>query len=98
MAKELAEDLSSSSTTKTKEVWNPLANEPVIEPETDEYGACSSKSLINSATIPNEATSSRTSEADDHAIAQLLQAEFDLEFDEAMKRIEKRQNKSNIAK
>ena len=79
----------------TKEVWNPLAGDPIIE--TDEYGACSSKSVINSVLIPNEASSSR-SEADDHAIAQLLQAEFDLEFDEELRKIEHSRNKSNIVK
>lgn len=91
----LAKELSEEFSTSTKEVWNPLAN-PIIE--TDEYGACSSKSVINSATIPNEASSSRISEADDRAIAQLLQAEFDLEFDEELKKIEQSRNKSNIVK
>lgn len=66
--------------------------------ETDEYGACSSKNVINSLTIPNDNLSSTASVVDDQAIAQLLQAEFDLEFDEEIKRLEQSRNKSNIAK
>lgn len=72
-----------------KEVWK----KPVIE--TDENGACSSKSLIHSITLPNEPTTSNTPEVlDDAVIAQLLQAEFDLEFDEEIKRLENNRNKS----
>lgn len=80
-----------------KEVWKPLPAVPIKE--TDEYaGACSSKSVINSITIPNESQNGSIADNDDLAIAQLLQAEFDMEYDEALKRIEQRQNKSKIAK
>lgn len=80
--------------------WKEVAKDPVIE--TDEDGACCSKSIINSATIPNVSNSNSaheiTSVADDEAIAQLLQAEFDLEFDEELKKLEHQRNKSNIVK
>lgn len=78
--------------------WKPLPAEPKPVPETDEYGACSSKSLIHSITLPNEPISRSTSEMDDAAIAQLLQAEFDLEFDEELKKLEQSRNKSKIVK
>lgn len=47
----------------------------------------SSSSVINSLNIPNEVT------AADEVIATLMQAEFDLEFDEELKRIERAKNK-----
>lgn len=93
LAKQLSDELS------TKEVWNPLARDKARDAITDEYGACSSsKSVINSIMIPDEFITSQASEADDHAIAQILQAEFDLEFDEQLKKIEQSRNKSNIVK
>lgn len=75
----------------------PKATVPI---ETDEWGACSSKSVINSMTIPNvrNDSTSTTTEQDDLAIAQLLQAEYDLEFDEEIKKLEQSRNKSNIVK
>lgn len=80
--------------------WKEVAKDPVVE--TDEYGACCSKSVINSNTIPNVSNSNSaheiTSVADDEAIAQLLQAEFDLEFDDELRKLEHQRNKSNIAK
>lgn len=79
-----------------KEVWQQMPKIPVVE--TDERGACSSKSIINSVTIPNDNNSSSASVVDDLTIAQLLQAEYDLEFDEEIKRLEQSRNKSNIAK
>lgn len=81
-----------------KKVWKePNPPKPVIE--TDEYGACSSKSVINSMMLPNETPSrSSTTEMDDAAIAQLMQAEFDREFDEELKKIEQSRNKSKIVK
>lgn len=90
MAKELS----------VKEVWKPLpAN---IKEKTDEYGACSSKSesksIINSLTIPNESKNGSIADNDDLAIAQLLQAEFDMEYDEQLKRLEQSRNKSKIVK
>lgn len=81
-----------------KEVWKD-PNPPVAVLETDEYGACSSKSIIHSVMLPNETSSrSSTAEIDDRAIAQLMQAEFDREFDEELKKIEHSRNKSNIVK
>jgi hypothetical protein len=79
-------------------VWkDPNPPAPVVE--TDEYGACSSKSVINSLMLQDETPSrSSTTERDDLAIAQLMQAEFDKEFDEELKKIEHKRNKSNIAK
>lgn len=80
--------------------WKEVTKDPVVE--TDEYGACCSKSVINSTTIPNVSNSNSaheiTSVADDEAIAQLLQAEFDLEFDDELRKLEHQRNKSNIAK
>lgn len=66
----------------------PSQTAPTVE--TDEDGACSSKSVINSLSIPNVVES----KTDDSVIAQLLQAEFDLEFDEEIKRLEQSRNKS----
>lgn len=59
-------------------------------------GPCSSKTadLIESITIPNDNQSSLTSE-DDRVIAELLQAEFDLEHDEEIKREENFRNKNS---
>lgn len=77
------------------EAWNPVpTTQPVIL--TDEYGACCSKTL-NSITIPNVSAKS-TSEMDDLAIAQIMQTEYDREFDEELKRLEQSRNKSKIAK
>lgn len=85
-----------------KEVWNPLPAPRAAAPvyETDEWGACSSKSVINSAMIPNVRTesTSTTTEQDDLAIAQVLQAEYDLEFDAEIRKLEQSRNKSNIVK
>lgn len=94
--KQIHEDFNLAKELEVKEVWKPLPKEQVVE--TDEYGACSSKNVINSITIPNDNISSTASVADDQVIAQLLQAEFDLEFDEEIKRLEQSRNKSNIAK
>lgn len=59
---------------------------------------CSSNAnyLINSIDLPNDNQSESTmnNEMDDQKIAELLQAEFDLEYDEELKRIEKAKNKS----
>lgn len=77
-----------------KEVWKPLPTVPIKE--VDEYGACSSKSVINSLTIPNESKNGSIADNDDLAIAQLLQAEFDMEYDEQLKRLEQSRNKSKI--
>lgn len=67
----------------------------VIESEIENVAGCSHKiesqvsssSVINSLNIPNEVT------AADEVIASLMQAEFDLEFDEELKRIERAKNK-----
>lgn len=48
--------------------------------------------------IPNDDNSSSSTVMDDLVIAQLLQAEYDLEFDEEIKRLEQSRNKSNIVK
>lgn len=63
--------------------------------ETDENGACCSKNIIQKPekSIPKSLT---TSVDDDEVIAQLLQAEFDLEFDEDLKRLEQSRNKSKL--
>lgn len=61
--------------------------------ETDETGACCSKNVVQANKIPAKLT---TSVEDDEAIAQLLQAEFDLEFDEDLKRLEHSRNKSEL--
>ncbi|KAG5674961.1 hypothetical protein PVAND_004905 [Polypedilum vanderplanki] len=57
---------------------------------------CSSKTadFIDSCDIPNENKSSLNGD-DDRLIAELLQAEFDLEHDEEIKRIEEKQNKNS---
>lgn len=90
------EDFNLAKELSVKETWKPL---PVAQPiETDIYGACSSKSVINSLTLPNDNNSSTTSVVDDLAIAQLLQAEYDLEFDGEIKRLEQSRNKSEIVK
>lgn len=97
--KQIHEDFNLAKELSLKEAWKPLPADPVIE--TDENGACCSKSVINSVTIPNVSNSisnSSTTELDDAAIAQILQAEYDLEFDGELKKIEQNRNKSNVAK
>ena len=54
--------------------------------------SCSSYANILSPT-PTD-----TTESDDLAIARALQAEFDLEYDEELKKIEQSRNKSKIVK
>jgi hypothetical protein len=58
-------------------------------------GPCSSKTadLLDSITLPNDNHSSIVGD-DDRMIAELLQAEFDLEHDEEIKRVETSRNKS----
>ena len=57
--------------------------------------SCSSKTadLLDSLTLQDETILSPTIE-DDKRIAELLQAEFDLEYDEEIKRLEASRNKS----
>lgn len=50
--------------------------------------ACSSKTVTCIENLQKE-------EMDDRQIAELLQAEFDLEYDEELKRLENARNKSN---
>lgn len=59
--------------------------------------ACSSKTadFIDSLMLQGE-TKSNTSYEDDLRIAELLQAEFDREYDEEIKRIENSRNKSKF--
>lgn len=94
--KQIHEDFNLARELSLKEAWKPLPADPVIE--TDEYGACSSKSVMNSVLIPNVSNSNSTTELDDAAIAQILQAEYDLEFDGELKKIEQNRNKSNVVK
>lgn len=105
--KQIVEDFNLAKELSVNEVWKKLA-EPVVE--TDECGACSSKSVIQSNTLPNAVSMARQHSAttieacktpevqDDDIIAQLLQAEFDLEFDGEIKRLEASRNKSNFVK
>lgn len=98
------EDFNLAKELSVKQVWK----KPEVV-ETDEYGACSSKSdcstsrsassiksVIQSINLPNEPTLSNVTPEvlDDAVIAQLLQAEFDLEFDTELKRLESSRNKS----
>lgn len=87
-----AKQLTSSDVKEPQKVVVP---ETVSESESENVAACSHKiesqvsssSVINSLNIPNEVT------AADEVIATLMQAEFDLEFDEELKRIERAKNK-----
>jgi hypothetical protein len=56
---------------------------------------CSSKTadLLDSIMLPND-NQSVASDMDDKKIAELLQAEYDLEYDEELKRLENSRNKS----
>lgn len=58
---------------------------------------CSSKTadFLDSIMIPNDNESTGT-EMDDKKIAELLQAEFDMEYDEEVKRVENSRNKSKL--
>ena len=91
--KQLVEDFNLAKELSVTEVWKV----PVVK--NDEYGACCSKNVINSVSLPNEPTTITTPEVlDDAVIAQLMQAEFDLEYDEDLKRRENNFNKSKIVK
>lgn len=87
-----AKQLTSSDVKEPQKVVVP---ETVSESGSENVAACSHKiesqvsssSVINSLNIPNEVT------AADEVIATLMQAEFDLEFDEELKRIERAKNK-----
>lgn len=72
----------------------PKVAEPVKKVEKYE-GPCSSKmsDLLDSLTLQDETILTPTIE-DDKTIAELLQAEFDLEYDEEIKRLEASRNKS----
>lgn len=72
----------------------PKVAEPVKKVETYE-GPCSTKmsDLLDSLTLQDETILTPTIE-DDKTIAELLQAEFDLEYDEEIKRLEASRNKS----
>lgn len=83
----LALQISSEEALKTS--WK---SKKIDATETDETGACCSKNLIQTSSIPKQLT---TSVDDDEVIAQLLQAEFDLEFDEDLKRLEHSRNKNS---
>jgi hypothetical protein len=62
-------------------------------------GPCSSKTadFFDSLALPNDNQSSINGGEDDRMIAELLQAEFDKEFDEEVKRVEASRNKSESA-
>lgn len=94
-SKQIKEDFNLAKELSVKKVWTPLP-----EPPTDEWGATCSKSVINSMTIPNvrSESMSTTTELDDLAIAQVLQSEYDLEFDEELRKLEQSRNKSNVVK
>lgn len=90
--RQIADDLSLALQLSSEEVWKKPATSWEAT-ETDENGACCSKNIIQKPekSIPKNLT---TSVDDDEVIAQLLQAEFDLEFDEDLKRLEQSRNKS----
>jgi hypothetical protein len=62
--------------------------------------ACSSKTAdyLDTMFNANDNHESSKDALDDKKIAELLQAEFDLEYDEELKRIENNRNKSKIDK
>jgi hypothetical protein len=88
--KQITEDFNLAKELEVKEVWK----KPKVSESDD---ACSSsKNIIQSINLSNEACMTPTPEVlDDAVIAQLLQAEFDLEFDEEIKRLEKTRNKGS---
>jgi hypothetical protein len=73
----------------------PKVQEPVKKVIKCEPVSCSSKTadLLDSLTLQDETVLTPTLE-DDARIAELLQAEFDLEYDEEIKRLEASRNKS----
>jgi len=92
----LAKELSHSGGTSTAAWSPPTAAAPKQQQpaRVHDYGATSSKTadVMDSIFIPNDPVKSDVQ--DDKAIAQLLQAEFDLEYDEELKRLEQNKNKS----
>lgn len=88
--KQITEDFNLAKELEVKEVWK----KPKVSESDDACSSSSSKNIIQSINLPNEACMTPTPEVlDDAVIAQLLQAEFDLEFDEEIKRLEKTRNK-----
>lgn len=92
--KQIHEDFNFAKQLTSSDVKDPEKLE-VPENECESFAGCSRKiesqvsssSVINSLNIPNEVT------AADEIIATLMQAEFDLEFDEESRRIERAKNK-----
>ena len=94
--KQIHEDFNFAKQLTSSDVKEPEKVEVLeIVSESEDVAGCSRKiesqvsssSVINSLNIPNEVT------AADEVIASLMQAEFDLEFDEELKRIERAKNK-----
>jgi hypothetical protein len=83
----------------SEEVWKKpsttKAEKKIEATETDENGACCSKNVIDSVKTSSQSITIPQS-TDDEVIAQLLQAEFDIEFDEELKRLEQSRNKSEL--
>lgn len=78
--------MSSEAAWKTAKVEDKIDN--------DENGACCSRNVTHPVTISSKPTIPPST--DDEVIAQLLQAEFDIEFDEELKRLEQSRNKSEL--
>lgn len=95
--KQLADDFNLALQLSSEEVWKTSTTTKSEATETDENGACCSKNVIDPVKIQSESIAIPQS-TDDEVIAQLLQAEFDIEFDEELKRLEQSRNKSEFAK
>lgn len=91
--KQVTEDFNLALQLSAEEAWKTTTNK-IEALETDEVGACCSKNLIDSVTITTSEAITIPTSNDDAVIAQLLQAEFDIEFDEELKRLEQSRNKS----
>ncbi|CAO1365075.1 unnamed protein product [Diamesa serratosioi] len=95
--KQIHEDFNFAKQLTPFDVKEPEKLVEVLENECESVAGCSHKiesqvsssSVINSLNIPNEVTTA------DEVIACLMQAEFDLEYDEELKRIERAKNKDS---